>query len=99
MRIQDMKSGAIHLDRKPDIEREFGGFESRAASEALAGFVDVDLKECEIESPMWAVVSFEKTEENGLTYGEASQKIAELETRRVPGLCIVTDEAAARIRS
>lgn len=51
----------------------------------------------ELRESIWSVVSFEKCEASGLTYAEAEQKIKELETRNVSGLCIVTDEAADRI--
>lgn len=51
----------------------------------------------ELLQPVWAVVSFERCEASGLTYSEALQKIGELESRSVAGLCIVTIDAAARI--
>lgn len=51
----------------------------------------------ELRLPIWSVVSFEKREAVNLTYSEAEQKLAELETQKVSGLCIVTDETAARI--
>ena len=51
----------------------------------------------ELLSERWSVISFEKCEASGLTYAEAKQRIAEFEKQRIAGLCIVTDEAAARI--
>ena len=45
----------------------------------------------------WSVISFDACAENGLTYDEAIKKMAKLSTERIPGLCIVTDEAASRI--
>ena len=51
----------------------------------------------ELREPIWSVVSFEKCEASSLTYAEAEQKIKDLEAQNVSGLCIVTDEAAARI--
>jgi hypothetical protein len=51
----------------------------------------------ELREAIWAVVSFEKCEANHLTYTEAEQKLSELEAQKVSGLCIVTDEVAARI--
>jgi hypothetical protein len=51
----------------------------------------------EIDMPVWSVVSFEKCEASGLTYADAVQKMTELERKKVSGLCIVTDQAAARI--
>ena len=51
----------------------------------------------ELRLNVWSVVSFEKCEAGGLTYAEAEQKLGALEAQKVSGLCIVTDEAAARI--
>ena len=51
----------------------------------------------ELRESRWSVISFEKCEENNLTYAEAEQKLDELQSQKVSGLCIVTDEVAARI--
>jgi len=45
----------------------------------------------------WAVISFERCEATGLTYPQAVEKMRELESRRVTGLCLVTAETAARL--
>jgi hypothetical protein len=51
----------------------------------------------ELRESIWSVVSFDKSEANNLTYAEAEQKMSELLEQKVSGLCIVTDETAARI--
>jgi hypothetical protein len=51
----------------------------------------------ELSEPHWSVVSFETCVANNLTYVQAEQKLKELEAAKVAGLCIITDEAAARI--
>ena len=51
----------------------------------------------ELFSGRWSLVSFDKCEASGLTYPEAAQRLAELDAHRIAGLCIVTDEAAARL--
>lgn len=51
----------------------------------------------EMSAPRWSVVSFEICVANNLTYVQAEQKLKELEAAKVAGLCIITDEAAARI--
>jgi hypothetical protein len=53
----------------------------------------------ELDSPFWSVVSFDQCEFSGLKYAEAIAKMAELESKKVPGLCIVTDDVAVRIKS
>lgn len=51
----------------------------------------------ELNMPQWSLVSFEKTIAGNLTYAEAAEKLKELEAQKVSGLCIITDEAAARL--
>jgi hypothetical protein len=51
----------------------------------------------ELEQPRWAVISFERREGAGLTYPQAVDLLKQLESRKVTGLAIVTDEAAAKI--
>ncbi len=51
----------------------------------------------ELNEPCWSVVSFEARAASNLTYAQAAEKAAELAAQKVPGLCIITDEAAARI--
>lgn len=51
----------------------------------------------ELRTRVWSVISFESVEAANLTYAEAEQKLAELEAQNFSGLCIVTDEVAARI--
>ena len=51
----------------------------------------------ELEEPRWAVISFERREASGLTYQQAAKLLKELDSRRVAGLAIVTEEAAAKI--
>jgi hypothetical protein len=53
----------------------------------------------ELESPIWAVISFEKVEATDLDHTSAARLLADLETKKVAGLCIVTADAAARIKT
>jgi len=53
----------------------------------------------ELDSPIWSVISFDRSEAVGLTYREATEKVIELENRNVPGLCIVTDDTAVRVET
>ena len=52
----------------------------------------------ELASPRWSVVSFDRCEYAGLTYEQATEKLAELDKQKIPGLCILTDEAASRMK-
>lgn len=51
----------------------------------------------ELDLPVWAVISFERTEATALTYRQAAERMAELEAKGVAGLCMVTIEAADRV--
>lgn len=51
----------------------------------------------ELREARWSVISFDKCEARNLTYEEAERKIVELESQRFSGLCIVTDEVAAKM--
>jgi len=51
----------------------------------------------ELREARWSVISFDKCEARNLTYEEAERKIAELEAQKFSGLCIVTDEVAAKM--
>lgn len=51
----------------------------------------------ELTVPRWSVVSFDSRLAGNLTYDKAVKKIKRLQAKKVAGLCIITDEAAARI--
>jgi hypothetical protein len=53
----------------------------------------------ELVEPMWSVVSFESVAATGLTYDEARKLILRLADEKVSGLCIITDDAAAKINT
>ena len=52
----------------------------------------------ELDLPQWSVVSFDACEGSGLTYDAAIKLLADREAAGVYGLCIITDEAASRLR-
>ncbi len=51
----------------------------------------------ELKEKRWSIVSFEKRVAENLTYAEAAKKLKQFEAKNVSGLCLVTNEAAARI--
>ncbi len=59
--------------------------------------VSVSNAPSELNEPRWSVVSFESRAAGSLTYAQATEKLAKLAAQKVSGLCIITDEAAARI--
>ena len=65
---------------------------AKKAAEALAN----KNPSSELNEPRWSVVTFETCAASGLTYDEAAAKLKKLATKKVSGLCIITDEAANR---
>jgi len=51
----------------------------------------------ELNEPRWSVATYESVAFSGLTYQEALEWVEKLETQKISGICIITDEAAARI--
>lgn len=51
----------------------------------------------DLSKPQWSVVAFDGLAASGITYHEAMAKMAQLTGENVSGLCIITDEAAARL--
>jgi len=54
-------------------------------------------QQSELSQPHWAVVSFDRVEATGQTYAQALEKMRELDSNGIAGLCLVTDDAASRI--
>ena len=52
----------------------------------------------ELNEPRWSVVSFEMQLTGNLTYEQAAREMKEFKAKKVSGLCIITDEAAERIK-
>ncbi len=97
MKIQEMRSGILHLNRKMDTAVKNNVFEMRSIGEAIFDDVLPSAVQSELEKPMWSVVSFNQRQAGGLTYKQATDLLFELDAYDIPGLCIVTDDAAARI--
>ncbi len=103
MRIQEMKSGFLHLKKRMENEGPQNYFETTAIRDVMidpeTGDVSPFEFACELDEPRWSVVSFDKLEAGGLTYAQAFALMNELNLHGVAGLCTVTDEAASRVRS
>ena len=95
-----MRSGISHLRKKVGGEGGNTYVSLDEAGEVLAETEErVPSVECDLDAPIWSLVSFGSCEAGGLTYRQASHLMTELEAAGVPGLCIVTDAAANRITS
>ncbi len=97
-----MKSGFLHLKKKVENERPENYFETHDIQDVMldpqTGVVLPLEFDCELDEPRWSVVSFDKMEAGGLSYTQASALMRELDSHGVTGLCVITDEAASRMR-
>lgn len=98
MKIQEMRSGRVHLNKKPEPVIKNNVFEMRSIGEPIFDDVLPSAIESELERSMWSVVSFDQLQAGGLSYKQASELLLELDAYDISGLCIITDEAAARMR-
>ncbi len=96
MRIQEMRSGITHLKKKMEIERPVNYFEKLALVNNMTEAEKVAAV-CELDEPIWSVVSFERCEAHSLIYEQAAALLSELDVRGFTGLCIITDDAASRV--
>ena len=98
MRIQEMRPGLLHLKKKMEAERLKKIFQPKFEhGTILPGPVDKS-SVSELAEPRWSVVSFSGLEAAGLTYAQASQMLDSLDRKGATGLCIITDQAASRIK-
>ena len=67
-------------------------------SEVAAEKSSPETNTSELNLPQWSVVSFEQTVAGNLTYSEAVEKLNELAAQKIAGLCIITNEAAKRLK-
>jgi hypothetical protein len=103
MKIQEMRSGIAHLNKKTEREpqglSEYYWPDSAGAARGLAENEPEQRTETpsDLDQAVWSVVSFDRREAGGLTYRQAAELIAFMNGRgAAAGLCIITDEAAAR---
>lgn len=55
-------------------------------------------QEMELEHPRWSVITFDSVIAQHLTYQEALDLSRKLEQEMQNGICVVTDEAASRMK-
>ena len=94
MRIQEMRSGSAHLRKRMTEDR----FEPQELADASVDPEPASPAEqlCELEMPIWSLISFDRVEAGGLTYDQAARILRELDAAGLSGLCIITDEAARK---
>ena len=100
-----MRPGILHLRKKMETEGPDEFFDD-ASDTAFAGEQRVSPAVAspseavsDLDQPRWSLVSFERREAGGLTYNQAVALMAELDNYGMAGLCIITDQAASRLKS
>lgn len=82
---------------KVSVKMKAKKVENKRAKKAAEALADKN-PSSELNEPRWSVVTFESCAASNLTYTEAAAKLKNLEAEKVSGLCIVTDEAAAKVK-
>lgn len=72
--------------------------ENKKTEPTVKDFLEAEFPS-ELSAPRWAVITFEKCVAKNLSYEEAARKLAKLKRQKISGLCIVSDEAAGRIKT
>lgn len=91
MRIEEMRSGTEHFKKRSTPDGSDGSFRYRQLGET-----HLSAEDCSLDRPEWAVVSFDRVEAHSLTHSQAVSAMQELDSRGVPGLCILTNRAALK---
>lgn len=94
-----MRSGTSHLRKRMEAQGDEIYLDLHAAAEALSldeARVAARVP-CDLDEPLWSVLSFDKREAGGLTYAQAVALMSELDAHGIAGLCLVTDAAAERV--
>jgi len=99
MKIQEMRSGILHLHRRMENESRDDILELPRLDEPAVKPNVPSAPDSELSEQRWSVISFERREAWSLTYSRAVELLSKLEADGITGLCIVTDEAAKRIRN
>lgn len=72
-------------------------YEENPALEAAQEVAPAEDFACELNDSNWSVVTHNSIAASHLTYGEAAKKAEELKKQGISGICVITDEAAARV--
>ena len=101
MKIQEMRPGVLQGSRRIAAEKREDFLDIFSGPSAADNAVETSapLILSELDQPRWSVVSFDRCEANGLSYRQAAALMDDLDSRGVAGLCIISDEAADRIKS
>jgi len=87
-----MRSGFGHLRKR--VSQEVPGNNIEAEETSIKDNGGTRDLACDLADPQWSVVSFDEVEAGGLTYFQAVNLVSELDASGIPGLCIITDNAA-----
>ncbi|HRH40790.1 MAG TPA: hypothetical protein PKY82_04035 [Pyrinomonadaceae bacterium] len=67
------------------------------AQEVAPEAAETEYFSSELNQPCWSVVTYKSVAVSRLTYEEAAQWAEDLKKQGISGICVITDDAAARI--
>ena len=85
-------SGLLYLKSEMRKKKE-----KNSATSATRKKRSDDNTQSELDKKIWSVITFDSCAASGLSYAEAAENLEKLKAEKVSGLCIVTDEVAARM--
>ena len=91
-----MKMPEIETGEEDQQMNQAATAQNTESAPAADTFSDEDFLH-ELREARWSLVSFEKCIASNLTYDEAASLLKEFAEKGTSGLCVITDEAAARI--
>lgn len=86
--LREVDEMSANLEENKSIE---------TAQEVAPMAEEVENFSSELNQPCWSVVTYKSVAVSHLTYEEASQWAEDLKKQGISGICVITDEAAARI--
>lgn len=93
-----MRSGLEYLRKRPESEFVRIDLGMELFGEMTVEPIEAEPKVMsELEESRWSVVSFDRIEAGGLTYRQAAELMILLDSHKLTGLCVVSDEAASRM--
>ncbi len=85
----------LSVTKEMEVENEKNQLSETAQDVAPAD--EAEEFSSELNEPVWSVVTYKSVAVSHLTYEEAAQWAEDLKKQGVSGLCVVTDNVAARI--
>lgn len=90
---------SVNLPKAKKMETEYENDQQIETAQEAAPVEETEAEgfSSELNQPCWSVVTYKSVAVSHLTYEEALQWSEDLKKQGVSGLCVITDDAAARV--